>query len=545
LWTRPAGYYGSDSEDKLKKFDWRILVIVAVTLAAIILMVPTFVSTLPPGWSKVLPKEAIHLGLDLQGGIYLVLEVQTDEAVSNTLERMSEEIKDSLRTQKIGFTRVAKVGGGIEVVIPGPEQQAGLKQLLDKDYPRLTWESAETQPEGTRVVLKMSEKEVDNIRKMSIQQGLETIRNRIDQFGVTEPDIRPQGEDRILVQLPGIKNPQEAVDLIGKTALLEFKLVSESQQGLQEGKVGPGVKIYPMRPSDRQGRQSDTKIALEDRTLMTGQYITDARVEIESRGFGSFHISLSFDPQGAKIFERITEANVKRQLAIVLDGVVYSAPTIQEAIRGGNASITGQFTDEEAKVLAIALRTGRLPAPVKILEQRTVGPALGQDSIKSGIIASIVGGLGIVLFMMVYYRLSGVIADMALALNVILILALMAALSATLTLPGIAGIALTIGIAVDANVLIYERIREELRLGKTPRAAVDTGYARATITILDANVTSLLAALVLYQFGTGPVRGFAVTLGFGLIANMFTAILVTRVVFDHLLGERRVKTLSI
>ncbi len=225
--------------------------------------------------------------------------------------------------------------------------------------------------------------------------------------------------------------------------------------------------------------------------------------------------------------------------------MVYSDPVIKERIPGGNADISGSYTDEEAKVLAIALRTGRLPAPVKILEQRTVGPALGADSIRNGILASVIGGLGIVLFMIVYYRLSGVIADMALAMNILLILALMALIGATLTLPGIAGIALTIGIAVDANVLIYERIREELRLGKTPRAAVDTGYQRATITILDANVTSAIAALVLYGFGTGPVRGFAVTLFFGLAANMFTAIFVTRIIFDYLLTERRVRELSI
>jgi preprotein translocase subunit SecD len=299
-----------------------------------------------------------------------------------------------------------------------------------------------------------------------------------------------------------------------------------------------------MRPSESKARQ-ESKIALEDKTLLTGQYITEARVEIDSRSFGGSHIALEFDPQGARIFERVTGDNVGRNLAIVLDGVVYSAPNIKEKISGGRAVITGSFTDEEAKVLAIALRTGRLPAPVKILEQRTVGPALGLDSITKGILAAAIAGLGIVLFMLFYYRFSGVIADLALVMNIILILGAMAIVGATLTLPGIAGIALTIGIAVDANVLIYERIREELRLGKTPRAAVETGYSRATITIMDANVTSLIAALVLYQFGTGPVKGFAVTLGIGLVANLFTAIFVTRIIFDYLLTERRVKQLSI
>jgi preprotein translocase subunit SecD len=527
----------------------RALIVGLIILAGIIVLIPSFTSTLPPGWTKVLPKDKIHLGLDLQGGIHLVLEVEADKAVENTAERFSEEIKDSLRAQKIGFTQVSRANNwDIEVMLPSADQQNDLSQVIEKDFPRLRWANAESTPEGIRVLLTLDDKEVNNIRRQAVAQGLETIRNRIDQFGVSEPDIRPEGEDRILVQLPGIKNPDEAIKLIGKTAVLEFKLQAQgvTDQDIRDNKLPPGVRVYPMRPSERATRQGDTKIALEDKTLLTGQYITEARVEIgDSRSFGASHIALEFDPQGARLFERVTGDNVGRQLAIVLDGVVYSAPNIKEKISGGRAVITGSFTDEEAKVLAIALRTGRLPAPVKILEQRTVGPALGLDSITKGVLASAIGGLGIVVFMLFYYRFSGVIADLALVMNIILILGAMAIVGATLTLPGIAGIALTIGIAVDANVLIYERIREELRLGKTPRAAVDTGYSRATITIMDANVTSLIAALVLYQFGTGPVKGFAVTLGIGLVANLFTAIFVTRIIFDYLLTERHVKQLSI
>ncbi len=528
----------------MKSIGMRAALVVVILVAGIILLVPSFTSTLPPGWTKVLPSDKIHLGLDLQGGIHLVLEVEADKAVENAAERISEEIKEALRTQKVAFARVAKTNTwDIEVVLPGSEQQNELRQVIEKEFPRLKWVNVENLPEGTRIAFTLDDKEVNNIKKLAVAQGLETIRNRIDQFGVREPDIRPEGEDRILVQLPGISNPQEAINLIGKTAVLEFKLVSQNVNEA-EGKLPPGVKSYPMRSSERTAR-GESKTPLEEKTVLTGQYITDARVEIDSRGFGGSHISLEFDPQGARMFERLTEANVGRQLAIVLDGVVYSAPQIKERISGGKAQITGGFTDEEAKVLAIALRTGRLPAPVKILEQRTVGPALGADSITKGIIASLIGGIGIIIFMLVYYKLSGVVADLALFMNIILILAAMALVGATLTLPGIAGIALTIGIAVDANVLIYERIREELRLGKTPRAAVDTGYSRATITILDANVTSLIAALVLYQFGTGPIKGFAVTLSIGLVANLFTAIFVTRVIFDYLLTERRVKELSI
>lgn len=521
---------------------------IAFILAGIVLLVPTFTSTLPPGWTKVFPKDKIRLGLDLQGGIHLVLEVEADKAVETSAERFSEEIKDALRAQKVGFTKVARTGKwDIEVLIPGTEQQNELRQVMEKDFPRLKWVNVETTPDGSKILYTLDEKEVNHIRKQAINQGLETIRNRIDQFGVSEPDIRPEGEDRITVQLPGIKNPQEAINLIGKTAVLEFKLTAQNvtDQEIREGKLPAGVKVYPMRSSERAGRQGETRIALEDKTLLTGQYITDARVEIGSQGFGGSQIAMEFDPQGARIFERVTEANVSRSLAIVLDGVVYSAPQIKERIGGGRAVITGSFTDEEAKVLAIALRTGRLPAPVKILEQRTVGPSLGQDSISKGIIASLLGSIGIIIFLIVYYKVAGVIANIALLMNVLLLLAAMAVVGATLTLPGIAGIALTIGMAVDANVLIHERIREELRLGKTPRAAVETGYTRATTTIMDSNLTTLIATLVLYQFGTGPIKGFAVTLSIGLLANLFTAIFVTRVMFDYLLTERRVKQLSI
>ncbi len=529
----------------MKSIGIRALIVAVILVIGIFCLIPTFSSFPLPGLSNILP-EKIHLGLDLQGGIHLVLEVEADKAVENAAETYVEQIKDALRAKKIGFTKVAKTGAwDIEVILPSSEQLNEFNDAIKGDFSWLKPSTTETTPEGTRLVLSMDPKKVNDLRTMAIGQALETIRNRIDQFGVSEPDIRPEAGDRILVELPGIKDPQEAINLIGKTAVLEFKLVAQNvtDQEIHDNKLPLGVKLYPMRPSDR--NMSETKVPLEEKTVLTGQYITDAKVGIGGRSFGEAHISLDFDPQGAKLFDHLTAENVGRKLAIVLDGVVYSDPVIKERIPNGTAVIEGSYTDEEAKVLAIALRTGRLPAPVKILEQRTVGPALGADSIKKGILASAIGGLGIILFMVVYYKFSGAIADLALAMNIILILVLMALIRATLTLPGIAGIALTIGIAVDANVLIYERIREEMRLGKTPRAAVDTGYQRATITIVDANVTSAIAALVLYGFGTGPVRGFAVTLFFGLAANMFTAIFVTRIIFDYLLTERRVKELSI
>ncbi|MDY6852764.1 MAG: protein translocase subunit SecD, partial [Thermodesulfobacteriota bacterium] len=306
----------------------------------------------------------------------------------------------------------------------------------------------------------------------------------------------------------------------------------------------PGTEVLYQIKTDREtGRTSKTPFLLRKRTLMTGQYVTDARVAFNQ--FNEAYVSLNLDSKGARLFERITEAHVKKRLAIVLDGNVYSAPVIQERIGGGRAQISGSFSLEEAKDLAIVLRAGALPAPVKILEERTVGPSLGHDSISQGRNSIIVGLVLVLIFMVIYFRMAGVIADVALCLNMVLIVAALAAFKATLTLPGIAGIILTIGMSVDANVLIFERIREEIRLGKSPRAAVDGGFGKALLTILDANVTTLIAALVLFQFGTGPIRGFAVTLSVGILASLFTAIFVSRLIFDYLLVQVKMKAVSV
>lgn len=516
-------------------------------LAGFVYLIPTLSSQLPPWWTGILPKERIHLGLDLQGGMHLILEVEAEKAVENAAERLVEEIKDTLRRERVPFVRVEKAKKwDINVLLAGAEPQDQLATVIRKNFPNLVVGGAESTAEGMMVTLTFQDAQVQHTMKLAIDQALETIRNRVDQFGVTEPDIRPQGEDRILIQLPGVQDPQRAISLIGKTALLEFKLVAEdvSLQQAREGRLPPGARVYPMKHVDvSSGQASDSQIVLRDRTVLTGEYITNAEVSIGD--FNKPYVSLQFDPQGARSFERITGENVKKRLAIVLDGTVYSAPVIQERISGGNASITGNFTMDEARDLAIVLRAGALPAPVKILEQRTVGPSLGRDSIRKGLIASLLGGIGTLSFMLIYYRRSGIIADFALLLNIPLILACLAAFGATLTLPGIAGIILSVGMAVDANVLIFERIREELRLGKTPRAAIDAGFTRATLTILDSNVTTLIAALVLFQFGTGPVRGFAVTLTIGIVTSLFTAIIVTRIIFEYFLQQGRTRTLSI
>jgi len=514
-----------------------------VILIALFYLIPSLTPGLP-----FLPKEKINLGLDLQGGMHLVLEVETEKAVESTAERVSNDLKETLMDKRIRFKNLKRINGAmISVEFPNKKEKDAFEEILEDHYPDLKIESSEIIDGREKVHLKIREKHADYIKKFAVEQSLETIRNRVDQFGVSEPEIIPQSDDRILIQLPGIKDPVRAKKLIGKTALLEFKLLDEehSLDDALKGNIPPGSSIaYGYKINRETGHRTKMSYLVKNKTLLTGESLEDARVRISDR-FGEPYVALKFNSQGAKDFDRITAENVKKRLAIVLDGVVHSAPVIQERISGGHAQVTGTFTMDEARDLAIVLRAGALPAPVIILEERTVGPSLGQDSVDQGIRSIIIGGILVILFMMVYYRLSGTIADIALILNIVIIMGALAGFQATLTLPGIAGIVLVIGMAVDANVLIFERIREELRTGKTPRAAVTGGYSKAFVTIIDANITTLIAALVLFQFGTGPVKGFAVTLSIGIIASMFTAIFVTRIVYDYLIWNRKIEKVSI
>jgi len=525
----------------LKKISWRMVIVLVVAIVAIVYTLPTFLPTL---W----PYKKINLGLDLQGGMHLVLEVDTIKAVEGTVERIAQELRTGLRDERIRTAALDRIGGTrISVKITGQENIEKFQKLLDKDFKDLRILSKTLQDGVLDMVMDLPENESDGIRLMAAEQALETIRNRIDQFGVNEPDIRNQGENRILIQLPGIRDTQRAKELIGKTALLEFKLLDEDHdvETALKGNVPAGSEVLYQVVIDKETlREIKTPYLIKKRTLLTGAYLTDAKVQIDSQ-FNEPYVSIDLDKKGARIFETITAENVKKRLAIILDNKVYSAPVIQEKISGGAARITGNFTAETARDLAIVLRAGALPAPVNIIEERTVGPSLGTDSIRKGLIAMLVGGVFVIFFMAIYYKGAGLIADFALLLNIVLIAGGLAAFQATLTLPGIAGIILTIGMAVDANVLIFERIREELALGKTPRAAVDAGFNRAALTIMDANITTLIAALVLFQFGTGPIKGFAVTLSLGVISSVFTALVVSRLIFDYFLMIRRVKQLSI
>lgn len=528
---------------------YRIALILGLLAVAIVYLTPSLVTDLPDFWKQYLPSNRIRLGLDLQGGTHLVMSVDVDKAIENTLQRTGEEIKREAADKKIAIDGVESQGRELQVKISNAEARSAFSDFIRENFPSLHVIDSSTQDGISLVKLGISNPEERRLREFALDQSVETIRNRIDQFGVAEPIIQRQGSQDILVQLPGIQDPQRAKELIGKTAVLEFKLLSElpGADDYIAGKNPPpaGTEVLNGYGGDRAGGRAErTKYLVESKVLMTGDVIADATVRPGTQLEGPY-VALELNARGAKQFDELTGASVGRRLAIVLDNTVYSAPVIRERIGGGHASITGNFDLKEARDLAIVLRAGALPAPVHVAEERTVGPSLGKDSIQQGLVSFAVGGLLVILFMIVYYKGAGVLADSALILNIVFLLAALAALQATLTLPGIAGIVLTLGMAVDANVLINERIREELRLGKTPKAAIDAGYERALSAILDSNITTFLSGIIMFQFGSGPIKGFAVTLCVGIITTVFTAVVCTRVVYDYRMAGRRLESISI
>ena len=526
----------------------RSIVLMIAIMAALIYLTPSFTDQLPGWWSSFLPADQIHLGLDLQGGSHLILEVKVDKAIENTVERLKGEITNILRERGLSGSSIERIQGTqLQLRVPAASAER-VRGLLKADFPNLTVLNTKTADGTTEFVLTLSKEEIRSLRDYAVDQSLETIRNRIDQFGVSEPIIQRQGQQDILIQLPGIQDPERAKEIIGKTALLEFKLVDDTanvEEALRNGPP-PGREILHGYTGKGEGGVGAEKIAyvLESRTLMTGEDIVDARVRPSSQLQGPY-VELILNSKGARLFEQITAANVKRRLAIVLDNRVYSAPVIQERIAGGRASITGNFTLQEARDLAIVLRAGALPAPVEIIEERTVGPSLGKDSIQQGITSFIAGGALVIVFMIAYYKGAGIIAVTALILNVLFMMAVLAGFQAVLTLPGIAGIVLTIGMAVDANVLINERIREELRAGRAPRSAIEAGYEHALPAILDSNITTFLSGVILFQFGTGPIKGFAVTLCIGIFSTVITAVYLTRIYYDYRITNRRLERISV
>lgn len=521
---------------RLKSISIKALFIIGIILLAVLFLTPTFFGN----W----PHKKINLGLDLQGGMHLVLEVENMVAVQNEVDRIVTEMRKVLRKKNIK-PMVNRLKDNTIALTVKAEDKSNAEEVLSDDFGTLKILKTTPQSGNIEFHLSFSDEEIESIKKFATEQALETIRNRIDEFGVSEPDIRVQGGDRIILQLPGIDDPERAKALIGKTAQLTFQLVDDKSNPneFKNKPAPPGTeKLYEIHRTPA-GEVSRQLWIINKRVLLSGNLLTDARVQRDQ--YGKPEVGIEFDRKGARIFERITGENEGRLLAIVLDKKVYSAPRINGRISGGRAVITGGFTFNEAKDLAIALRAGSLPAPVHIIEERTVGPTLGSDSIRMGLFSMLVGGALVVFFMMVYYKMAGVVADLALVVNIILIGGGLAAFGATLTLPGIAGIILTIGMAVDANVIIFERIREEIRSGKTSLASVQSGFERATLTILDANVTTIIAAAVLAQFGTGAVRGFAVTLILGIIASLFTALILSRSLLVFIVKRRQIAKLSI
>ncbi len=535
-----------------KKFFWRISLIITATVFSILFFLPStsLVSSLPE-WLK---KYGITLGLDLQGGVHLVYEVDTDRTVDVTTERIASSLVSIFKEKRIDAKTEKQ---GLDLIVSPDNDQ--VRKTIQEQFPNL---SLDKQSEG-KAYYRLGSAEINRIKNFAVDQALETIRNRVDQFGVAEPAIHRQAENEIVIQLPGVKDTKRAIDLVGKTALLEFKVLDDEAPIAAQlpGTIAPGGEDDLLKQFSGQipegdeilfgrmrSKETETEIKavylVKRQTLLTGDFLTEARVTIDQR-YNEPYVSISFDSTGAKLFEQVTASNVKKRLAIVLDNNIYSAPVIQEKIEGGNAQITGSFGMDEAKDLAIVLRSGSLPAPLKMLQNVTVGPSLGKDSIDAGIKAGIIGAILVIAFMIMYYKLSGLIADFALVLNILYLIGVLSAFGATLTMPGIAGIILAIGMAVDSNVLMFERMREELRLGKTPRAAIDSGYDKAFWTIFDSHVTTLITAVVLFQFGTGPIKGFAVTLGWGVLINLFTALIGTKTIFDLITSRREIKRLSI
>ena len=512
-----------------KDIRWKLALIAAVAALCGFLIFPA--------------QEQIKLGLDLRGGIHLAMRVQVDEAVIAEIRDDLDVLERLLEDE--GVEVVSTQANGIEgstLIFAGAE---GLDRGLELSRERFsTYDTARAGSDPPTLELSLHAADRARIQDGAVRQALQTIRNRIDEYGVNEPVIQRQGlfEDRILVQLPGVENPERVKALLRNTALLELKLVvgssAPSREALLEpygGQIPPNQNVVVYGHDDAGGAVHEQYLLVEENPVVTGRDLKTARIAQDEMGLPAVNFSLN--PEGTRKFAAATGENIGRQLAIILDRRVHSAPVIEDRI-SGNGIIRGSFTLEEAEDLALVLRAGALPASIEYLEERTVGPSLGRESIRQGIAAAIVGMALVIVFMLVYYLGTGINAVIALALNLLIVLGVMAFLGATLTLPGIGGLILLIGMAVDANVLVFERIREELDLGKTVRSAVDSGFAKAFSAIVDANVTTLVAAVFLFQFGTGPVKGFAVTLSIGILASMFTAIFVSRVLFSIWIWRR-------
>ncbi|GJL85282.1 MAG: protein translocase subunit SecD [Micavibrio sp.] len=493
---------------------WKIVLVLIVCVLGFAYSAPNVAGDGARGWLQEnlpswMPTKTVNLGLDLRGGAHLLYEVEVGVVFKERADMMVQDLRKSLREEKIGYTRIGAIPKGVRVTLRDKEDGEKARKILrtsnNNNLEILTGQ------DGKTIEGKMNEIAEKDVLDQTISQSIEIVRRRVDELGTTEPSIQRQGENRILLQVPGA-NAEDLKAIIGKTAKLGFHLVSNTQGGVS------GLTL-PML--DEPGRV----ITIERRAIITGDMLETASPSFQQ---GEAVVSFRLNGVGGRRFCDVTRNNVGKPFAIVLDNEIISAPNIREQICGGQGVISGSFTVQSANELALLLRAGALPAPMEVVEERSVGPSLGADSVEAGKKASLIGLAFILVFMLLAYGLFGFMADVALVVNVALIFAILSGLQATLTLPGIAGIVLTVGMAVDANVLIFERIREELRAGRSPISAIDAGYSRAMATIIDSNLTTLIAAIILFSFGTGPVKGFAVTLGIGIMTSFFTAIMVTR-----------------
>ncbi len=518
---------------------WKIVLVALACALGLLYAAPNVIDQrLLEGLPDGLPNKQISLGLDLQGGSHLLLEVEVDAVVKERLAALVDAARTELRRARIGYRGLGVLGNGIAFSVRDPAQFDEARRIARRLEPE-----GVTADSGNRITIELTEQALRDRKTAAVNQSIEIVRRRIDETGVREPTIQRQGSDRILVQLPGVKEPERIKRLLGKTAKMNFRLVDLSMSPHQAdlGRAPPGSELLEAdNESDADG--NPVKYLVRKRVMVGGDTLVDAQPTVQD---AQPVVSFRFDAVGGRRFGDTTRRNVGRPFAIVLDGKVISAPVIREPILGGAGIISGNFTVQSARDLALLLRAGALPAPLTVLEERTVGPGLGADSIRAGKIASILAVVLVVVFMAAAYGMFGLMADLALLMNLILITALLSLLQATLTLPGIAGIVLTIGMAVDANVLIFERIREEQRNGRTPISAIDAGYRRALTTIVDANLTTFIAAVLLFQFGSGPIKGFAVTLALGLMTSMFTAIMLTRLMVVTWLRRKRPQALPI
>lgn len=494
---------------------WKAILTIVLSALSIAYCVPNLVGKEGQAWLQQnvpswLPNKTVNLGLDLRGGSHLQLQVDVDSVIRARAEDLVNQARPDLRAEKIGYTKIVSIPGGMRLTLKDGEDVNKVRRVLrgiDNTMDIVVSEDRKT------VEAKLSEAGLKQIRDQTIDQSIEIVRRRVDESGTKEPSIARQGDDRIIVQLPGVDDPQYIKDMLGKTAKLSFHLVDLG------GESSSGTRSLPMQ--DNPGQM----ISIQRKALITGDMLVTAQPAFQD---GMSVVSFRLNAIGAKKFCEVTRANTQKPFAIVLDNVVLSAPNINEPICGGAAIISGNFTVQETNDLSILLRAGALPAPLHVMEERTVGPSLGADSVEAGKTACLMAVLFVTIMMCSVYGLFGVFASLTLWINMAMILAVMSILQATLTLPGIAGIVLTIGLAVDANVLIYERMKEELRSGRSIGSALDTAYKRALTTITDSNLTSLIAAMILFSFGTGPIKGFAVTMSIGVATSFFCAMMLTR-----------------